>query len=289
GTRYHLRCYLYQARDLLPMDKDSFSDPYAIVSFLHQSQKTVTVRNSLNPTWDQTLIFYEVEIFGDPEATSASPPNIMVELYDQDTYPSVTPSPRLAWFPIRRGEKNAGDLLAAFELIRREKGDIMPSTHVLDELMLPGFLSENLQQWPDDSELPYPPPQREPNIFMVPQGIKPVLQRTAIEILAWGVRNLKSFQLASVTSPSLQVECGGTMIQSCVIRSMKKKPNFDVNTLIIDVRLPREELYMPPIVIKVIDNRQFGRKPVVGQCTIRTLEEYRCDPEEEGEEGEEER
>ncbi|XP_047438026.1 dysferlin isoform X1 [Mugil cephalus] len=303
GTRYHLRCYLYQARDLLAMDKDSFSDPYAIVSFLHQSQKTVTVRNTLNPTWDQTLIFYEVEIFGDLEATMANPPNVMVELYDQDTYgadefmgrcvcqPSMTPSPRLAWFPIRIGDKNAGELLAAFELIRREKqsihhipgqeGDIMTSTHVLDELMLPGFLSENLQQWPEESDLPYPPPQREPNVFMVPQGIKPVLQRTAIEILAWGVRNLKSFQLASVTSPSLQVECGGAMVQSCVIHSVKKKPNFDVNTLILDVRLPREELYMPPIVIKVIDNRQFGRKPVVGQCTIWSLEEYRFSQEEE--------
>lgn len=64
-------------------------DPYAIVSFLHQSQKTVTVRNTLNPTWDQTLIFYEVEIFGDSEVTMASPPNIIVELYDQDTYVSV--------------------------------------------------------------------------------------------------------------------------------------------------------------------------------------------------------
>ncbi|XP_072232872.1 dysferlin isoform X2 [Leuresthes tenuis] len=310
GTRYHLRCYLYQARDLLAMDKDSFSDPYAIVSFLHQSQKTVTIRNTLNPTWDQTLIFYEVEIFGDPDATITNPPNVVVELYDQDTYgadefmgrcvcqPSLTNSPRLAWFPIRRGGKSAGELLAAFELIRREKaavhhipgqeGDIVSSTHVLDELMFPGFLTENLQQWPEESDLPYPPPQREPNVFMVPQGIKPVLQRTAIEVLAWGVRNLKSFQLASITSPSLQVECGGTTVQSCVIRSVKKKPNFDINTLILDVRLPCEELYMPPIVIKVIDNRQFGRKPVVGQCTIRSLEEYRCTQEAAGAADEEE-
>ncbi|XP_061921542.1 dysferlin isoform X1 [Entelurus aequoreus] len=303
GTRYHLRCYLYQARQLLAMDKDSFSDPYAIVSFLHQSQKTVTVRNTLNPTWDQTLIFYEVEIFGDPEATMASPPHVVVELYDQDTYgadefmgrcvclPSLTRSPGLAWFPVHLGNKDAGELLAAFELIRREKAavhhipgqeaDVLTSNHVLDELMFPAFLNENLQQWPDESDLPCLPPQREPNVFMLPQGIKPVLQRTAIEVLAWGVRNLKSFQLASVTSPSLQVECGGTTVQSCVIRNVKKKANFDVNTLFIDVRLPVVELYMPPIVIKVIDNRQFGRKPMVGQCTIRSLERYRCCPEDE--------
>lgn len=59
------------------------------MSFLHQSQKTVTVRNTLNPTWDQTLIFYEVEIFGDPEITMATPPNVLVELYDSDTYVSL--------------------------------------------------------------------------------------------------------------------------------------------------------------------------------------------------------
>lgn len=52
-------------------------------------------------------------------------------------------------------------------------------------------------------------------------------------------------------------------------------------------RLPIEDLYMPPIVIKVIDNRQFGRKPVVGQCTIRSLEEFRCLPEAEQETEEE--
>lgn len=37
-------------------------------------------------------------------------------------------------------------------------------------------------------------------------------------------------------------------------------------------------MYTPPIVLKVIDHRPFGRKPVVGQCTIDSLEVYRCDP-----------
>lgn len=45
---------------------------------------------------------------------------------------------------------------------------------------------------------------------------------------------------------------------------------------------------MPPIAIKVIDNRQFGRKPVVGQCTIRCLEDYRCDPDQDRDRDEEE-
>lgn len=42
--------------------------------------------------------------------------------------------------------------------------------------------------------------------------------------------------------------------------------------------LPKDEMYTPPIVIKVLDHRPFGRKPVVGQCTITSLEKFRCDP-----------
>ncbi|XP_063013875.1 dysferlin isoform X9 [Melospiza melodia melodia] len=297
GNRFHLRCYLYQARDLIAMDKDSFSDPYAIVSFLHQSQKTVVEKNTLNPTWDQTLIFYEIEIFGNSQDVAESPPNILVEIYDHDTYgadefmgrcicrPSLERSPRLSWYPVLKSGRNVGELLAAFELIQREK----PAVHhipgfeselssSLDELCIPALFSEGLLQWSADSDLPYPPPQREPNVYMVPQGIKPVLQRTAIEILAWGLRNLKSFQLASVTSPSLLVECGGQRVQSGVIKNVKKNPNFDVCVLFMEVRLPKESLYSPPIILKIIDNRPFGRRPVVGQCTIRSLQEFYWDP-----------
>ncbi|XP_068045268.1 dysferlin isoform X5 [Anomalospiza imberbis] len=283
GNRFHLRCYLYQARDLMAMDKDSFSDPYAIVSFLHQSQKTVVEKNTLNPTWDQTLIFYEIEIFGNSQDVAESPPNILVEIYDHDTYgadefmgrcicrPSLERSPRLSWYPVLKSGRNVGELLAAFELIQREK----PAVH-----HIPGFESELSSSLDEsaDSDLPYPPPQREPNVYMVPQGIKPILQRTAIEILAWGLRNLKSFQLASVTSPSLLVECGGQRVQSGVIKNVKKNPNFDICVLFMEVRLPKESLYSPPIILKIIDNRPFGRRPVVGQCTIRSLQEFYWDP-----------
>ncbi|KAL8206463.1 UNVERIFIED_CONTAM: hypothetical protein K2H54_004377 [Gekko kuhli] len=167
GNRYHLRCYIYQARDLVAMDKDSFSGrmgvalfgwtaandntgqghPYAIVSFLHQSQKTVVEKNTLNPIWDQTLIFYEIEIFGDPQSVAGSPPCVVVEIYDHDTYgadefmgrcickPSLEQTPRLSWHPVLRGNRNAGELLAAFELIQREK----PAIHHIPGFEVRGF------------------------------------------------------------------------------------------------------------------------------------------------------
>ncbi|XP_037592064.1 dysferlin isoform X26 [Cebus imitator] len=255
GNRYHLRCYMYQARDLPAMDKDSFSDPYAIVSFLHQSQKTVVVKNTLNPTWDQTLIFYEIEIFGEPATVAKQPPSIVVELYDHDTYgadefigrclcqPSLERMPRLAWFPLMRGSQPSGELLASFELIQREKPaihhipgfEVQETSRILDELCAPAFFLQGLLQTSEDTDLPYPPPQREANIYMVPQNIKPALQRTAIEILAWGLRNMKSYQLASISSPSLVVECGGQTVQSCVIRNLRKNPNFDICTLFMEV------------------------------------------------------
>lgn len=52
---------------------------------------------------------------------------------------------------------------------------------------------------------------------------------------------------------------------------------FSFSTLFTQL-LPKDEMYTPPIVLKVIDRRPFGRKPVVGQCTITSLEEFRCNP-----------
>ncbi|XP_070771991.1 myoferlin isoform X2 [Enoplosus armatus] len=267
---YHLRVYVYQARNLCAMDKDSFSDPYVHVSFLHMSKTTEVIRTTLNPTWDQTLIFEDIEIYGDPQTIARNPPDVVLELYDSDQVgkdeplgrctcppvvklnPSVAVSPKLLWFPVTKKGRSAGEVLLAAELLLKDKAN--------------------------DGDLPLVPPRRGEKLYMVPQGIRPVVQLTAIEVLTWGLRNMKTYQLATVSSPSLIVECGGEIVQTAVIKSFKKNPNFPGSILLLKVLLPKEEMYTPPIVLKVIDHRPFGRKPVVGQCTIDCLEEFRCDP-----------
>ncbi|XP_042253881.1 myoferlin-like isoform X1 [Thunnus maccoyii] len=267
---YHLRVYVYQARNLTSLDKDSFSDPYAHVSFLHVSKTTEKLQATLNPTWDQTLIFNDVEIHGDPQTLAHRPPDVVLEFYDYDQVgkdellgrsvcaplvklnPEIDQTPKLLWHPIIQKGRQAGEALVAAELILKDKSG--------------------------ESDLPLVPPKRAENLYMVPQGIRPVVQLTAIEILAWGLRNMKSYQLATVSSPSLVVECGGQRVESAVIKNIKKSPNFPGSVLFIKVLLPKDEMYTPPIVLKVIDHRPFGRKPVVGQCTITSLEQFRCDP-----------
>uniref|UniRef100_A0A8B9G3E4 Myoferlin n=1 Tax=Amazona collaria TaxID=241587 RepID=A0A8B9G3E4_9PSIT len=263
---YHLRCYIYQARNLMALDKDSFSDPYAHVSFLHQSKTTEIIHSTLNPTWDQTLIFNEIEIYGDPQTVAQNPPNVVIELFDSDQMgkdeflgrsicspmvkliPEEDITPKLLWYPVTNNGKASGDILFA------------------------------IYSFCAGANLPILPSQRAPKLYMVPQGIRPVVQLTAVEILAWGLRNMKNYQLAPVMSPSLIVECGGEMVESVVIKNLKKTPNFPSSVLFMKVLLPKEELYSPSLVIKVIDHRPFGRKPIVGQCTINLLESFRCDP-----------
>uniref|UniRef100_H2LS40 Myoferlin like n=1 Tax=Oryzias latipes TaxID=8090 RepID=H2LS40_ORYLA len=264
---YHLRVYIYQGRNLCPMDHNSFS-PYAHVSFLHMSKTTHVIQNTLNPIWDQTLIFEDIEIHGDPQTVASCPPEVVLELYDSDQVgkdepmghckypplinlqPNIGCRPKLQWLPITKKGHNAGELLLAAELLLKL----------------------------DDDDLPIVPPRRSEKLYMVPQGIKPVVQLTAIEqVLTWGLRNMEAFQLSPVSSPSLIVECGGETVKTAIIKNFKKNPNFPGSVLLLKL-LPKEEMYAPPIVLKVIDHKPFGWKPVVGQCTIRSLGEFRCDP-----------
>ena len=42
--------------------------------------------------------------------------------------------------------------------------------------------------------------------------------------------------------------------------------------------LPKEDLYAPPLNIRVLDKRAFGRQPMVGTHVIGSLKDYYIDP-----------
>jgi len=56
-----------------------------------------------------------------------------------------------------------------------------------------------------------------------------------LQVLCWGVRNMKRYQLASVASPSIEFECGGHVVHSTVIKNTQKHPNFDQPLFFFDV------------------------------------------------------
>merc|ERR1712126_487139 len=66
---------LHSAKNLVNKDKLGKSDPYAVINLGSQTQKTKTINNNLNPTWQHQVIF---------EVDEKSPSNINIDLFDDD-------------------------------------------------------------------------------------------------------------------------------------------------------------------------------------------------------------
>ncbi|KAK5623686.1 hypothetical protein CRENBAI_008292 [Crenichthys baileyi] len=270
---FQLRVHMYQARSLFAADSTGLSDPFARVFFSTQSQVTEVLAETLCPTWDQLLVFENVELFGEACELRDDPPIIVIELYDQDTvgkadfmgrtfakpvvkmadehYGPPRFPPQLEYYQIYRGNGAAGEMLAAFELLQigpNGKADLPPI------------------DGPTDMD-------RGP-ILPVPLGIRPVLSKYRIEVLFWGLRDLKRVNLAQVDRPRVDIECAGKGVQSALIPNYKNNPNFSTLVKWFEVDLPENELLHPPLNIRVVDCRAFGRYTLVGSNAVTSLRKF---------------
>ena len=61
-------------------------DPYAVVSFIGNTQQTEKQIKTTCPTWDQTLLFDDLIINGSPVILSEEnqAPSVVVEIFDWD-------------------------------------------------------------------------------------------------------------------------------------------------------------------------------------------------------------
>ncbi len=56
-----------------------------------------------------------------------------------------------------------------------------------------------------------------------------------VQVLFWGLRNLKRVELFEVMRPWVKMECAGQQLESEEIESYKSHPNFKELVLYIDV------------------------------------------------------
>ncbi|XP_016085589.1 otoferlin isoform X5 [Sinocyclocheilus grahami] len=298
---FQLRAHMYQARSLFAADSSGLSDPFARVFFSTHSQVTEVLSETLCPTWDQLLVFDNVELYGEAGELRDDPPIIVIELYDQDTvgkaefigrtfakpltkmvdehYGPPRFPPQLEYYQIFRGNCAAGDLLAAFELLQIPYDDeeIRRALIAVHDFAVPqikigpaGRAALPPIDGPTDSD-------RGP-ILPVPLGIRPVLSRYRIEVLFWGLRDLKRINLAQVDRPRVDIECAGKGVQSALIQNYKKNPNFSTLVKWFEVDLPENELLHPPLNIRVVDCRAFGRYTLVGSHAVTSLRKFIYSP-----------
>uniref|UniRef100_A0A8C5QKH4 C2 domain-containing protein n=1 Tax=Leptobrachium leishanense TaxID=445787 RepID=A0A8C5QKH4_9ANUR len=281
---FQLRAHIYQARGIIAADDNGLSDPYAKVVFGNQCQTTQVIPETLAPLWNELLIYDRLTIDGNKEDLKNDPPLIIINMYDMDKFGSpdflgrafATPivtlleededeedenpryvPPALQFFDITKGNMDAGELIAIFELIELDTKNYLEPT-------IPDFVE------PKEPEFMHDESER----YIIPRGIRPVLKEFRIEVLFWGLRDLKRINLFEVNQPQVRIECAGKKVESEVIMSYQEFPNFTELVKSLDVELPEQVYLHPPLSIFVVEKRAFGRSVMVGTSVVSHLMKF---------------
>ncbi|KAA0707661.1 Fer-1-like protein 4 [Triplophysa tibetana] len=285
---FQLRAHIYQARGIIAADDNGLSDPFTKVVFSTQCQVTRVIEETLSPTWCELLLYDQVLMEGSKDDFREDPPVVIINVYDYNKLGSPQAlgrayakpelkfveepykKPQLQFFEITKGKSKAGEILAALELI---------------ELDYSSFGEPAL---PLDIDPKEPKFTEEDHRYIIPEGVRPVLKKYRIEVLYWGLRNLKRVNLFEVERPQVRMECAGQMIESEEIQSYKLNPNFTDVVKHFDVELPELVYLHPPLTIFVIEQRAFGRLVLVGTHVVQNLVQFGPKDQEEWKDEEEE-
>ncbi|XP_036100587.1 fer-1-like protein 4 [Molossus molossus] len=288
---FQLRAHLYQARGVLAADDSGLSDPFARVLISTQCQTTRVLEQTLSPLWDELLVFDQLIVDGRREHLQQEPPLLIINVFDHNKFgPAVFlgralaaprvkliedpyQRPELQFFPLRKGPRAAGELIATFELIELDySGRLEPSV-------------------PSDVEPQDLKPLVEPlsGRLSLPPNVRPVLREFRVEVLFWGLRGLGRVHLFEVEQPQVVLEVAGRRVESEVLASYRERPNFTELVRHLTVDLPERPYLQPPLSILVIERRAFGRTVLVGSHIVPhmmrfTYPSHEDPPEEEREE-----
>ncbi|XP_049725507.1 fer-1-like protein 4 [Elephas maximus indicus] len=273
---FQLRAHLYQARGVLAADDSGLSDPFARVLISTQCQTTQVLEQTLSPLWDELLVFDQLIVDGRREHLQEEPPLVVINVFNHNKFgasvflgralaaPRVKlmeepyQCPDLQFFPLRKGPRAAGELIATFELIELDySGQLEPS--------VPSDVE------PQDLTALVQPLSRR---MCLPPNVRPVLREFRVEVLFWGLRGLGRVHLFEVEQPQVVLEVAGRRVESEVLASYRENPNFTELIRHLTVDLPEQPYLQPPLSILVIERRAFGRTVLVGSHVVPNMQRF---------------
>nr|XP_034175477.1 otoferlin-like [Osmia lignaria] len=266
STAFRLRAHIFQGRFDPGMDASGLLDPLVRVAFHGYTATTRVVKQTLDPFWDQTLILPPRTVHGTKEHIKLNPPRVVLQTFDQDicgnkefcgrciaiplvklaeeTYSPPDFPPKLEWYKFKSQRDCSGSVLAAFELIEVED-------------------DESVDRSMDSSE--------QDVIYNIPTDIRPKMANYRLEVIFWGVRDMKKIYYWPVMKPRIIIDCAGVNVKSEVMENAKKFDNFEEPHIIVSLDMPELDIYYPSITIKAYDSRGFGCFKYAGICIVPSI------------------
>lgn len=81
---FQCRAHIYQARISPGADESGLCDAFVRVLLGEHCRITQVKKATLNPVWDQTLVFSDITIHGSREFIKRHPPSAILIVMDQD-------------------------------------------------------------------------------------------------------------------------------------------------------------------------------------------------------------
>eukprot|EP01062_Namystynia_karyoxenos_P002763 TRINITY_DN10975_c0_g1_i7.p1 TRINITY_DN10975_c0_g1~~TRINITY_DN10975_c0_g1_i7.p1 ORF type:complete len:1576 (+),score=290.60 TRINITY_DN10975_c0_g1_i7:76-4803(+) len=284
-----LRAFVYRAVDLRPTELNGLADPYVRVCFGDQVAETAVCPKTLNPTFGETL---ELLVRG-PKWSEFGVPLIVVEVWDScllrdeciGRASCAVPRPALGTARAAQlpelvpmaltlptgGGGYAGQLYCSFHLsaahmrrgtdghprlcpdkvfdsIERDAGDADSMSTVATEQ----------DEGPREAQLP---PGRKP----LPPALRPLEFPATFDVFLLGVRGLTPYLSLPILRPTVSLEVDGREV---VRTDTGTGPDHSFGLAArLELSLPVDLRYLPPLVIKVHDDRVIAQV-LAGSATV---------------------
>lgn len=135
----------------------------------------------------------------------------------------------------------------------------------MDILVYDHRRSNNLRivQVEDDETVDSPiSPSNKDTVYNIPADIRPKMASYRLEVIFWGVRDMKKINYMPVLKPRIVIECAGVDVKSEVMENAKKFSNFEEPHILVDLVSNYRILY----IMEKLENIFSSNKVYISNC-----------------------